>query len=301
METMIQFQNVSKSFDKKQVLNNLSFQLSGKKVIGLLGPNGAGKSTLIHLILGLIQPTTGEVFVNNRNAWLHREELSRQIGVVLESPKFYSDLSATGNLTIFSKLLECSPGKIQEVLERVDLKKAGNTIFQNFSLGMKQRLSLALCLLKDTEILIFDEPTNGLDPEGIYQIRSLIQSLTNEGKLCILSSHLLSEVEQSCSEIILLKNGELIDHFQFGSNHKKGNVRYKISSDDLQSLSNYLQKVPEVSIKDISNKSITIELSLEYGIGVLNKKLCDNNILLTEISPKGTLEEIVMEKLNVKD
>jgi ABC-2 type transport system ATP-binding protein len=301
METIIQFKNVTKVFGNKSALSNLSFQLSGKKVIGLLGPNGAGKTTVIQLILGLIKSSEGDVLINNNDAWLNREENAKKIGVVLETPKFYPDLSALANLKIFARLLEVNLKIIPNVLEKVNLMKAGNTPFGSYSLGMKQRLSIALCLLKKPEILIFDEPTNGLDPQGIVEVRNLIHSLAEEGNLCIFSSHLLSEVEQICSEIILLKNGELVEHFLFGSSHKVGLVRYKISCENIQSLISFLNDNKDLTtIIDVNKNYIIVECPSLSEIGYLNKKLCDNNIYLTEISPKGTLEEIVMEKLNVK-
>lgn len=301
MESIIQFKNVTKIFNSKLAIHNLSFQLSGKKVIGLLGPNGAGKTTVIQLILGLIKCTTGEVLVNNKDAWFNREEIVKKIGVVMETPKFYPDLSAEANLKIFAKLLEVHFKTIPKVLEKVNLTQAGVTPFRNFSLGMKQRLSIALCLLKKPEILIFDEPTNGLDPQGIFEIRNLIHSLAEEGNLCILSSHLLSEVEQVCSEILLLKNGEIVDQFLFGSSHKVGLVRFKISCDDIQKLLKFLKENKELTtIIDVNKNFIIIESPSQLEIGNLNKVLCLNHIYLTEISPKGTLEEIVMEKLNAK-
>src|SRR5258706_6172968 len=191
-------ENLSKKYGSIQALKNVSFTVPKGSVFGILGPNGSGKTTLLGTIMDVLKPTSGsfrlfgEVPTN-----LHR----RQIGTLLETPNFYHYLSGRKNLVISAAIKERGKEDIPEVLKLVDLVPRQNSKFSTYSLGMKQRLAIASCLLGNPEVMVFDEPTNGLDPVGIAEIRELIKKLNQEGKTIIMASHLLDEVEKACTHV----------------------------------------------------------------------------------------------------
>jgi len=207
MSFVLQTNQLSKKYGSFQAVNNLSIAIKKGEVFGILGPNGSGKTTTLGMILGVLNKTEGDfIWFEDKN----NENQRRKIGSILEHPIFYPDLSAYKNLLISSKIKECGEERIEIVLKRVGLFARKNDKYKNYSLGMKQRLALASALLSDPEVLVLDEPTNGLDPQGINQMRELILSIADEGKTIIMSSHLLDEVQKICSHVAILKNGKLI-------------------------------------------------------------------------------------------
>lgn len=204
---ILETSGLSKNFGSVKAVKNLSLQVEAGQVYGMLGPNGSGKTTTLGMLLGVTMPTAGEY------KWFGRpgdHRARKRIGAILEMPVFYPYMSATQNLKITSMIKEVDESRIPEVLELVDLHKRADDKFKSFSLGMKQRLAIAAAFLADPDVMILDEPTNGLDPMGIADIRALIRKIASMGKTIILASHLLDEVQKVCSHFCVLQTGNLI-------------------------------------------------------------------------------------------
>lgn len=199
--------NLSKQFGKQPAVSEVSLRIRRNSVYGLLGPNGAGKTTTLKMIIGLLQPTSGKIIIDGE-PW-QRKHLGK-IGSLIEAPALYGNLTAAENLMVHTKLLKLPKEKIYEVLETVALTRTGKKCASQFSLGMKQRLGIAIALLGDPELLILDEPANGLDPVGIQELRDLIFSFPKRGMTVILSSHILSEVAQVVDTIGIINDGRLL-------------------------------------------------------------------------------------------
>lgn len=206
MKAILKTNNLCKDFKKQKAVNNVSITVRENSIYGLLGPNGAGKSTTLKMITGMLRPTSGKVLFNGHE-W-NRKDLE-QIGALIETPPLYENLSAVENLEVRAKLLNIPKTRIDKVLKMVDLQNAGRKKAGQFSMGMKQRLGIAIALLNSPKLLILDEPTNGLDPIGIQELRSLIRSFPSKGITVILSSHILSEVQLIADDIGIISNGIL--------------------------------------------------------------------------------------------
>ncbi|MEC0167522.1 lantibiotic protection ABC transporter ATP-binding protein [Paenibacillus graminis] len=206
MQYILETKHLSKRFKRQQAVEDVSLKIPAGTVYGLLGPNGAGKTTTLKMITGLLRPSGGEILIGGK-PW-ERKQLER-IGALIESPALYGNLTARENLTVHTKLLGQPARRIDEVLHTVDLQETGSKKASQFSLGMKQRLGIAIALLNRPELLILDEPTNGLDPLGIQELRELIRSFPAQGITVILSSHILSEVEQIADYIGIISGGRL--------------------------------------------------------------------------------------------
>lgn len=203
---ILQTKNLCKQFHKQHAVNNVSISIEENSVYGLLGPNGAGKSTTLKMITGMLHKTSGDIIFEGHR-W-NRNDLN-DIGALIESPPLYENLSARENLKVRTLLLGLSDSKIDEVLKTVGLTNTGKKCAGQFSMGMKQRLGIAIALLNNPKLLILDEPTNGLDPIGIQDLRKLIRSFPEKGITVILSSHILSEVELIADHIGIISNGIL--------------------------------------------------------------------------------------------
>lgn len=203
---ILQTKNLCKTFKRQKAVNNISLSIEENSLYGLLGPNGAGKSTTLKMITGMLRPTSGEIFFEG-HPWQRRDLNS--IGALIESPPLYENLTAKENLKVRTTIFGLPESRINEVLEIVDLTNTKNKCAGQFSMGMKQRLGIAIALLNHPKLLIFDEPTNGLDPIGIQDLRRLIKSFPEQGITVILSSHILSEVEQIVDHIGIIANGAL--------------------------------------------------------------------------------------------
>ena len=202
MKEILKTDNLCKYFKKQKAVDNVSITVRENSIYGLLGPNGAGKSTTLKMITGMLRPTNGKVLFNGHD-WTRKD--LEQIGALIETPPLYDNLSAAENLEVRAKLLGVPKARIDEVdLQNTGRKKAGQ-----FSMGMKQRLGIAIALLNNPKLLILDEPTNGLDPIGIQELRSLIRSFPSQGITVILSSHILSEVQLIADDIGIISNGIL--------------------------------------------------------------------------------------------
>jgi ABC-2 type transport system ATP-binding protein len=213
MSAIINVNNLSKHFKEITAVDDLSFTVNEGDVYGFLGQNGAGKSTTIRMLLTLVKPTTGEINIFKKNLYIHRTEIVKQVGAVIEKPDLYKYLSAFENLAIFAKLSGIKPHKklLMEQLKMVGLEERAFSKVKTFSQGMKQRLGIAVALVHDPKLLVLDEPTNGLDPQGIADMRNLILHLSREkGKTIVVSSHLLSEIELVANRMLIIHKGKKI-------------------------------------------------------------------------------------------
>lgn len=263
MENILSLSNITKNYGKIRALDGVSFEVPGGSVFGILGPNGSGKTTLLSIILNVLSADTGNYL------WFGKPgspEQRKKIGSLLETPNFYHYLSAVSNLKITNSISGRGDLKgIDDVLEKVKLFERRNSRFSSYSLGMKQRLAIAAALLGDPQVLVFDEPTNGLDPVGIAEIRELIIELSKKGHTIIMASHLLDEVEKVCTHVAILKKGTLLT---------TGNVNDVLVDDDLV----------EISAANIDALLTAIN---NYGNGIKINR--DGNLLQLTL-PKGTAQ-----------
>lgn len=206
MENILTINNLTKKFGYLTAVKDLSFTIQKGNVYGILGPNGSGKSTTLGVVLNVVNKTNGNFHWFDGNVDTH--DALKKVGAIIERPNFYPYMTAEQNLKLVCKIKGVSTDKIQEKLEVVGLLNRANSKFRTYSLGMKQRLAIASALLNDPEILILDEPTNGLDPQGIHQIRQIIKDIAADGTTILLASHLLDEVEKVCSHVVVLRKGE---------------------------------------------------------------------------------------------
>lgn len=206
MEPILSINNLTKKFGYLTAVKDLTFTINKGDVYGILGPNGSGKSTTLGIVLNVVNKTSGDF--NWYNGTVSTHNALKKVGAIIERPNFYPYMTAYQNLNLVCKIKEVDHSKIDEKLEIVGLLDRRDSKFKTFSLGMKQRLAIASALLNDPEILILDEPTNGLDPQGIHQIREIIKDIAQEGTTILLASHLLDEVEKVCSHVVVLRKGE---------------------------------------------------------------------------------------------
>ena len=210
---ILQTKNLSKRFKKDYVVKNLNIEVQQGDIYGFLGPNGAGKTTTLKLILGFLTATEGDAYIHGKSIKDNKNEVLKSIGAMIETPKFYDNLTGRKNLQIIAELYgEGAKSRVNEVLEIVEMKDAENKKVKEYSMGMKQRLGIARAFLNDPQLIILDEPTNGLDPYGMKSIRELIIKLAKKySKTFIVSTHLLNEVELMCNKVGIIHNGSLIE------------------------------------------------------------------------------------------
>jgi ABC-type multidrug transport system ATPase subunit len=277
-------------------LNNINLKVPQGSIYGFLGPNGAGKTTTLKLILGLLKKQEGEILIFNKQFEENRIEILKNIGSLIESPSLYAHLTAKENLKIWQKIYQCENSRIDEVLDIVGLSKTGNKKTAQFSLGMKQRLSIAISLLHNPLLLILDEPTNGLDPSGILEIRELLMKINSELKVSIvISSHLLSEIEKMVTHLGIINNGSILFQGTLDELHfKQKQTSYIVI--ETNDLSKTIEIIESNNIKPtIVNGQITIPNVDKTIISQLNSQLISNNIDVSQISViKDDLESIFM-------
>lgn len=297
-EKIIEINSLVKDFKKLRAVNNLNLSVYKGDVFGFLGPNGAGKSTTIRMLLSLIRQTSGNINLFGNPISSDRKNILGKIGAIVEKPDFYGYLSAYKNLEILGKLTgkEISKSKIMQVLELVGLDSRFDSKVKTFSHGMKQRLGLAQSLLHDPELIILDEPTTGLDPQGMKEIRDLITYLSKEkGKTLFLSSHILHEVELVANRMIIINKGsaKVEGDVKDLLNAKKLKVSFEV--DDEQRVKELIWQSGWKEKFESNTKSVFIFSLENHEISQLNKYLVDNSISISAVIPKRSLEDYFLK------
>ncbi len=295
MNTILSIQNLNKRYGKIHAVNNLSFEIEKGNVYGILGPNGSGKTTTLSIILGVVQSNSGSF------SWFGKppsSESRKQIGAILEHPIFYPYMSAESNLKIIADIKGVDANDIERVLKTVELYDRKDSRFKTFSYGMKQRLAIAGALLGNPEVLIFDEPTNGLDPKGIAEIRELIIDIAKQGITIILASHLLDEVQKTCSHVLVLNKGNKLFA---GKVDEVLNVAdtIEIASDDIDKLQFTLKNIDFISNVKSDGDILTANIQAGKTTYDLNMILIKSEIIVTHLARrKQSLEKQFLELLN---
>lgn len=289
LKTILTIDHLVKDFRKLRAVNQVSFEIEKGNVYGILGPNGSGKSTTLGIILGVVNKTAGSYTWFDGS--VDTQKALEKVGAIIERPNFYPYMTAYDNLKLVCKIKKVPYSKIDEKLELVGLLERKDSKFRTFSLGMKQRLAIASAVLNDPEILILDEPTNGLDPQGIRQIRDLIRQIANKGTTILLASHLLDEVEKVCSHVVVLKRGTML-YCGTVSGMTSNEGFFELDSDDNEKLKTILMAHPTVKNIQQDNEKLIVYLKAPLEAKDLNKLAFDNYITLTHlVKRKHSLEE----------
>ncbi|MGJ8667760.1 MAG: ABC transporter ATP-binding protein [Patiriisocius sp.] len=293
MSTILEIKNLTKKFGRLVAVNDLSFSIEKGNVYGILGPNGSGKSTTLGIVLNVVNKTTGDFSWFDGTTSTH--DALKKVGAIIESPNFYPYMTARQNLELVCKIKGVPKTQVQKALTTVDLLDRQNDKFKGFSLGMKQRLAIASALLNDPEILILDEPTNGLDPQGIHQIREIIKKIAQQGTTILLASHLLDEVEKVCSHVVILRKGKsLYVGSVDGMNASFGFVTMQCA--DMEGLRKILESDPSFGNIKTEDDKIVAYLTKELDAASLNKLLFEKGIALSHlVKRKESLEEQFLE------
>lgn len=289
MSTILNVTNLTKKFGRLTAVNELSFTIEKGNVYGILGPNGSGKSTTLGMILNVVNPTSGTFswFDGTQNT----HQALKRVGAIIERPNFYPYMTAAENLRLVCRIKEVPQSKIEEKLELVDLLDRKNDTFKTYSLGMKQRLAIASALLNDPEILILDEPTNGLDPQGIAQVRGIIKKIAAQGTTILLASHLLDEVEKVCSHVLVLQKGKRI-YFGKVTALTTDHGYFEINATDVTALQNMLEKYNAIDKIEILESYILAYPNKTISAAELSKSLSEQGIIITHFAQKHkSLEE----------
>ncbi len=293
MEHILTVKNLTKKFGYLTAVKDLSFSIEKGNVYGILGPNGSGKSTTLGIVLNVVNKTQGEF------SWfdgaISTHEALKKVGAIIERPNFYPYMTAVQNLKLVCKIKEVATDKINEKLELVGLLDRKDSKFRTYSLGMKQRLAIASALLNDPEILILDEPTNGLDPQGIHQIRQIIKKIASQGTTILLASHLLDEVEKVCSHVVILRKGEKLYSGRV-SDMLATHGFFELRSTQNDALIDHLKG--NINFGEIKSEDGLITAFLKEDISAedFNKSLIDKGIILSHlVKRKESLEEQFLE------
>ncbi|WP_428742309.1 ABC transporter ATP-binding protein [Tenacibaculum sp.] len=296
METILSIQNLDKKYGKVHAVNNLSFDIQKGNVYGILGPNGSGKSTTLGIILNVVNKTSGNFSWFNGKLSTH--EALKKVGAIIERPNFYPYMSAVQNLQLICKIKGVSYDKIEEKLKIVNLYDRKDSKFRTYSLGMKQRLAIASALLNDPEILILDEPTNGLDPQGIHEIRQIIKEIAKNGTTILLASHLLDEVEKVCSHVVVIRNGIKLYSGRVDE-MTASNGFFELQADDQNKLIKLLENHSSIGTINNENGVLIANLASELSASEINKFLFDNGISLSHlVKRKPSLEQQFLDLTN---
>ncbi len=296
MATILEINSLSKQYGKIHAVNKLNLKIESQMIFGLLGPNGSGKTTTLGMLLGVIRQSSGSF------SWFNNGELDqnrKRIGALLETPNFYPYLTPVQNLEIVAKIkgMKDPSSRIDEVLKIVDLYDRRDSAFKTFSLGMKQRLAIGSVLLSDPEVLVLDEPTNGLDPQGIAEIRELIIEIGKGGKTIIIASHILDEIEKTCTHCAILRKGDLL---QVGTIEEiignKGTSLIRVNTENQEKLLLFIQQHDDMSVYKTVDNGIIISMSAGTTASDVNKLFYESGIVLSELGKfKESLENQFLE------
>lgn len=276
METVLSIENVTKIINRKIIIDDLSLTVKQGEVFGFLGPNGAGKTTTIRMIVGLMKITSGDIIICGNSVKTNFKDAAMQIGAIVENPEMYKHLSGYQNLLQYARMhKQVTKEKINEVIELVGLTARINDKVKTYSLGMRQRLGIAQCLLHDPKLLILDEPTNGLDPAGIREIREHLRYLTKEKNMSVIvSSHLLAEMEMMCDRIAIIQHGKIIDVHNINESSTDDKTVHFIETSELDTASSWLHEKWQVSFQP---GGFTVDAT-KAEIAIILKKLMESNI-----------------------
>ncbi|RDV13749.1 ATP-binding cassette domain-containing protein [Pontibacter diazotrophicus] len=280
MTVILDIDNLSKRFGSIQAVNNLSIKVEQGSIYGILGPNGSGKTTTLGMVLDVIRPTSGSF------TWFGQaitRSTKQRVGALLETPNFYPYLTARKNMEIVAAIKGVDNANINSVLQLVGLEEREHTTFKGFSLGMKQRLAIASALLNNPEVLVLDEPTNGLDPEGIAEIRELILKIASEGKTIILASHLLDEVEKVCTHVAVLQGGVLRAEGPV-STILSAKDQIIISAPDTARVLEVLRQLPFVEKFQPNRELVHLTLQDNFSSADVNKAMFNAGIVLAQLT-----------------
>lgn len=298
MQRILKINKLTKFFGRIHAVNNLELEVFKGQVFGILGPNGSGKTTTLGMILDVVAPTSGSFnwFDNSSTV-----EARKKVGSILETPCFYPYLTAVQNLRITAHIKQCGNGNIDKVLKQVGLYDRRNDKFKTYSLGMKQRLSIGAALLSDPPVLILDEPTNGLDPEGIAEVRELIHEIAKEGKTIVMASHLLDEVQKVCTHFCVLRKGTKLHEGRVSDTLGEIN-KVEVSSLEMDKLELAIRDFP--GIESYQQNGSTIELILNDGINAtdVNTYCFSKGVTLKKLlTHTNTLEQEFLKILREND
>lgn len=292
MSSVLSIKNLNKSFGRIHAVNDLNLEIPAGSVFGLLGPNGSGKTTTLGMLLGVVRPSSGEF------SWFGESDAlkaRKSIGAILESPTFYPYLSAIDNLKIVAKIKGLPLTNMDEVLNTVNLLERKDDKFKSYSLGMKQRLAIASAMLCDPRVLVLDEPTNGLDPMGIAEIRDIIRRIAGGGKTIILASHLLDEVQKVCSDFAILRNGKMIHSGKVSDRFNDLKV-VEVSSADMQLLKEKILEYPGFVKLEEQDEKLSVTIKADSNTSDLNAYLFEKGLVLNHLTTRSkSLEEQFLE------
>ena len=300
METIISLNKLNKKFGAIHAVNNLSFDIKKGNVYGILGPNGSGKSTTLGIILNVVNKTSGSFSWFDGSLSTH--QALKKVGAIIERPNFYPYMTAAQNLDLVCKIKEVDRSNIDEKLKIVNLFERRNSKFKTFSLGMKQRLAIASALLNNPEILILDEPTNGLDPQGIHEIRKIIKDIAATGTTILLASHLLDEVEKVCSHVVVIREGiKLYSGRVDELTASHGLFELKVENDS-EKLLELLSEFEGISSVKNDENTIIATLSKPVTASEINTYLFQNGVILSHlVKRKPSLEQQFLSLTNNKN
>jgi len=299
METILTITNLTKKYGPITAVDNLSFTIEKGNVYGILGPNGSGKSTTLGVVLNVVNKTFGDFHWFDGSGTTH--DALKKVGAIIERPNFYPYMTAAQNLALVCMIKDVDTKKIDEKLELVGLYERKDSKFNTFSLGMKQRLAIASALLNDPEILILDEPTNGLDPQGIHQIREIIKTIAANGTTILLASHLLDEVEKVCTHVVILRKGaSLYVGSVEGMNSNHG--FFNLKSENMVALRAEIEGINAFGTIKEEDGLITAYLNEPLDSIKLNRLLFEKGIILSHLEMrKESLEDQFLELTNKKN
>lgn len=289
---VLQINGLTKQYGRITALKDLNLSIEAGHVYGLLGPNGSGKTTTLGIILGILKQDKGDFeWFDGKFGENHRQK----IGAILETPNFYPYLNADENLEIVRLIKKDEKKDFSDVLALVNLKDRRKSKFSTYSLGMKQRLAIAATLIGSPEVLIFDEPTNGLDPQGIAEVRDILKKIADTGKTVIMASHILDEVEKICSHVAIIKKGHQLATGPIGS-IINSDITVELAAADMDGLKQFLASLPMVKHLNITNKTIEIGIDQDIDYSIINRLAFEKGILLTHfVARKKKLETEFLE------
>ncbi|MDH5643981.1 MAG: ABC transporter ATP-binding protein [Gemmatimonadota bacterium] len=293
-QTVIETEELTKRYRKTLAVDEISFSVQSGQIFGFLGPNGSGKTTTIGMLLGIITPTSGtfRLFGNDPSRSNHEARL--KIGATLEYPNFYPYLSGWDNLRIVAHIKDRGQKDIERALEIVGLTSRKKSQFKTYSLGMKQRLALAATILGDPKLILLDEPANGLDPEGMREIRHIILDLAADGKTIFLSSHLLAEVEKTCTHVAIIKEGRLLQQAGVAEITSKGSL-VGLKADDIDKLESIVKEFPATVSTRQEDDFLLAELD-DPDLAGLNKFVSEKGVFVSYLARRPrSLEDVFME------